>query len=78
MRWYYKLLRKDGNQYFYAYSTESKEYDGIIFYDTEAGEPIMIQACADDDNDFSKAWALRHFYIIIRENFPDELSVCIG
>ena len=79
MRWYYKLLERGENFYIYAYSRESKNFDGRIRYDIDGGTPVMIEPSkADLDSKLSQKSALNHFWKVIKNDFPVECSVCCG
>lgn len=79
MRWYYKLIENTPMYYKYAYSRESKEYDGIIIYYKRTEQIVLEQACSiDKDSDSGKEAACDHFWRVVQDNFPDERSVCCG
>lgn len=79
MRWYYKLLETGERFYIYAYSRESKDFDGIIRYDVETESPVMVKPSEMDINsELSQEIALSHFWKVINNDFPKECSVCCG
>ena len=79
MRWYYKLIEKGINFYLYAYSRESKDFDGQIRFDTETGKTTLVTPSAVDmDSKFLQGKAQEHFWKVVRDGFPEERSVCCG
>ena len=78
MRWYYKLLEKAGGFYVYAYSRESRDYDGRIRFAEASQSSEMITPAKGDDNKLLQEMALSHFWRVINEGFPAERSVCCG
>lgn len=79
MWWLYELINFDGSLYRYAYSTESKDLDGIIEHDIRSGETSLIRACAaDQDYEKAKARALYKFNWVIKEEFPAHKMVACG
>ena len=79
MRWYYKLIEETPMYYRYVYSRESKDYDGVIIY-FKATENVKLEIpCAiDKDSDHGKECACEHFWKVVKDNFPEERSVCCG
>lgn len=79
MRWYYKMLEKTPAYYRYAYSRESKDYDGIIVYYIATGKAEIEKPCAvDSDSKLKAQSAIDHFWFVVDDGFPDERSVCCG
>ncbi len=80
MWWFYKLKSINDGIYTYYYSRESKDCDGLISYDTETEEIKVIQLCAADQKygQFAEDSAIRGFYRVIDENFPDTREVACG
>ena len=74
MRWYYKLLEKAGGSYVYAYSRESRDYDGRIRFTEASQSSEIITPAKGDDNKLLQAMALSHFGSVINEGFPAERS----
>lgn len=79
MRWYFRLLEQGATFYLYAYSRESKDFDGRIRYDTETETiSVTIPCAADRDSEWLQEKARNHFWKVIRDGFPQERSVCCG
>lgn len=79
MHWWYKLIEKDSDKYVYAYSCESKEYDGRIVYSIKSRMAIMEKPSKTDEGvDLFERRGLEHFFILVREEFPEERHVCCG
>ena len=79
MRWYFRFLKLENGTYYYSYSTESKEYDGVISYNEARDEPEIVKPCSfDKGSDWSCNRTLQHFWKVIQENFPKERSVLCG
>lgn len=63
----------------YAYSRESEELDGIIQYDREKNEVLLIKPCrADEGSAFSERKAKEMFRFVVREGFPERRQVACG
>lgn len=79
MRWKYKMVEKSNRLYIYAYSRETDMLDGMISFDREKHEALIIKPSNNDKNS-KKAQdkAMEHFEAVINENFPIELYVCCG
>lgn len=79
MRWYYKIIEKTPAYYRYAYSRESKDYDGVIIYYIATGEAIVEKPCIGDAESKAKMEsAIAHFWYVVDDAFPEERSVCCG
>ena len=79
MRWYYKLIEKAGGFYVYAYSRESKDYDGRIRWEEASNTSEMVTpAKGDTESKLLQDMAISHFWRVISEGFPAERSVCCG
>lgn len=79
MQWYYKKTEFKDNIYTYAYSHESKDYDGIIIYNIDNQKGEVTKPCKDDEGSkFAQNWSYEHFYKVIDENFPDYKAVITG
>lgn len=79
MQWWYRFLRKVGSIYYYAYSCESKAYDGIISFsvDTQTAR-IEKPSVIDQDSEWMLDRSLRHFYQAIEKGITDEMHICCG
>ena len=79
MRWYYKLVEKTPAYYRYAYSRESKKYDGVIVFFT-ATEVVKIDKPCDLDSgsNIKAEKAADHFWSVVNDGFPNEKEVCCG
>lgn len=79
MHWYYQRLEKTQNGYVYKYSTENNALDGLIECDLKSGDMWVVRPSeADKDSEYRQGRAMRSFYYVIRENFPEERHVCCG
>lgn len=79
MRWKYRLLSHENGVYLYAYARENAEREGTIRYDVNTDNVEMITPCSNDEK-YKTAFeaALVHFYTVVREGFPEEITVSCG
>ena len=79
MHWWYKLIEKREDGYVYAYSCESDILDGIITYHASSNKVEMTKESATDEGSPRRLKrSIDHFYILVRENFPEIRHVCCG
>ena len=79
MRWFFKQTRFQNGIYEYAYSHETKDYDGLIRYDSATKKLEVAKPCLDDfKSNFAQEWSLMHFHKVINKGFPETLSVITG
>ena len=78
MRWHYKLIEKTPAFYRYAYSRESKLYDGELIYYIQSGKTEVVKPCAKDDMEIKTESARIHFQSVIEAEFPEQYSVSCG
>lgn len=79
MHWWYKFIEKRGDDYVYAYSCESDVLDGVIVYST-ARQKAAVEKESYTDKGIERRVnrSVQHFYILVRENFPEIRHVCCG
>ncbi|MGI5825236.1 MAG: hypothetical protein ACOX7J_06655 [Bacillota bacterium] len=79
MHWWYKFIERDAEKILYSYSCENKDLDGVIAYYPDTKEAEIIKA-SDTDKGIERRIerSLSHFFIVVRENFPEERHVCCG
>lgn len=79
MIWYYKIIEHSEKMYIYAYSRESNKLDGRIKYDSVTGKTTIVTPSIEDKNSLkAQKKTLEHFYTVVKENFPEERSICCG
>ena len=79
MRWFFKKIQETADEFVYAYSRESREFDGKIRINKNTGEAWMSQPSAADANSpFSQKAACAKAFRLKVNGFPDDLNVCCG
>ena len=79
MWWQFQKIFEDERFVRYAYSRENKNLDGIIQYDREKNEVLLIKPCrADEGSAFGERKAKEMFRFVVREGFPERRQVACG
>jgi len=80
MRWYIKLVRRDGKSVYVAYSYEMNDScDGLLVYD-ELTKAITIEKMSQGASEFETKGVFEHIYRALRKNELTEKkqAICIG
>lgn len=80
MRWWFIKLNENERMIEYAYSRETKDYDGRIVYSKIDKVARMAKPSETDEGSKRlETQSLSHFYgQVVNEGFPDERYVCCG
>ena len=79
MRWFFKKISEAADEFVYAYSRESREFDGEIRISKKTGEARMTRPSAVDAvSPFSQKAACLKACRLKLENFPEVMNVCCG
>lgn len=79
MRWFFKKIFETTDEFVYAYSRESREFDGEIRISKKTGEARMNRPSGvDADSPFSQKAACSKAYRLKSENFPETMNICCG
>jgi hypothetical protein len=80
MRWYIKLVRRDGKYVYIAYSYEMNDTcDGLLRYE-ELTKAITIEKMSDGADEFDTKGVFEHVHRLLRKNELTEkrTKICIG
>ncbi|MCL2219766.1 MAG: hypothetical protein FWC23_06885 [Chitinispirillia bacterium] len=80
MRWYVKLVRRNGKSIYIAYSYETNDScDGLLRYE-EPTKNIVIERLSDGADEFDTKGVFSHIHGLLRKNELTEKirMICIG